>query len=155
MTPAIRLLEETGTEHQVLSYEHDPGSDSYGQEAVDLLGLNPGEVFKTLLATTDAGETIVAVVPVEHMLHLKSLAKAAGAKKATMADPTTAERLTGYVVGGISPLGQRRRLRTFLDVSCQSLNHMHISAGRRGLEVAVKPHDLAELLDASFHPLTT
>ncbi len=153
MTPAIRLLESTGTDHRVLTYDHDPATDSYGQEAVDSLGLDPKLVFKTLLATVDTDETVVAIVPVGQMLHLKSLAKAAGAKKAAMADPADAQRLTGYVVGGISPLGQRRRLRTFLDVSSRGLDEMLVSAGRRGVEIVLKPDDLAALLDASFHPL--
>ncbi len=153
MTPAIRLLEETGIDHEVMAYDHDPATESYGQEAVESLGLDPSLVFKTLLATVDADETVVAVVPVERMLHLKSLAKAAGAKKAIMADPADAQRLTGYVVGGISPLGQRRQLRTFLDTSSQGLDRMLVSAGRRGVEIVLAPGDLAGLLNASFHPL--
>lgn len=155
MTPAIRLLQQTKTDHQVLSYDHDPAVSSYGQEAVDALGLDPGSVFKTLVAVLDTNEHVVAVVPVGHMLHLKSLAKAAGAKKAAMADSADAERLTGYLIGGISPLGQKRRLRTFIDASGQPLEVIHVSAGRRGVEVAVTPGDLADLLAATFHPLTS
>jgi Cys-tRNA(Pro)/Cys-tRNA(Cys) deacylase len=94
------------------------------------------------------------VVPVDHRLDLKALARAAGAKKATMADPADAERLTGYVVGGISPLGQRRRLRTFIDATARELDELNISAGRRGVEVALAPAALAELISASFHPLS-
>ena len=154
MTPAIKLLEQTRTDHRVVSYEHDPGSDSYGREAVEALGLDPGRVFKTLLATTDGDETVVAVVPVDRRLDLKALARAAGAKKAVMTDPVRAERLTGYVVGGISPLGQRKRLRTFIDATADHLDELHVSGGRRGLEVALAPGDLADLVSGSFHPLT-
>ncbi len=153
MTPAIELLERTGTAHRVVAYEHDPGHSSYGLEAVEALGLDPGRVFKTLLATVDGAETVVAVLPVDRQLDLKALARAAGAKKAVMADPAVAERLTGYVVGGISPLGQRRRLRTFIHDGAEALDEMHVSAGRRGLEVALAPDDLADLATASFHAL--
>ena len=121
-------------------------------EAVHALGLAPGTVFKTLLATVD-GETVVAVVPADRRLDLKALARAAGGKKAAMADPERVERLTGYVVGGISPLGQRKRLKTFIDRSAADLDEMHVSGGRRGLEVRLAPTDLAELVDASFDPL--
>lgn len=153
MTPAIELLERTGTAHRVVAYEHDPRHTSYGFEAVEALGLDPSGVFKTLLATVDGSETVVAVLPVGRQLDLKALARAAGAKKAAMADPAAAERLTGYVVGGISPLGQRRRLRTFIDDGAEGLDEMHVSAGRRGLEVALAPADLADLATGSFHTL--
>ena len=111
-------------------------------------------MFKTLLATVDGDETVVAVVPVDRRLDLKALARAAGAKKAAMTDPARAERLTGYVVGGISPLGQRKRLRTFIDATAGELDELHVSGGRRGLEVALAPGDLADLVAGSFHPLT-
>lgn len=155
MTPAIKLLERTATVHRVVSYDHDPRAESYGTEAAEVLGLDPGCVFKTLLATVDGDETVVAVLPVDRRLDLKALARAAGAKKATMTDPSAAERLTGYVVGGISPLGQRRRLRTFIDTTAAGLDELHVSAGRRGLEVALAPSALAELVSGSFHPLAT
>lgn len=153
MTPAIKLLERTGTEHRIVSYEHDPAADSYGLEAVDALGLDPAAVFKTLLAELDGRETVVAVVPVTARLDLKALARAAGAKKAAMAEPAAAERLTGYVVGGISPLGQKKRLRTFVDASAADLATMHVSGGRRGLEIELAPDALTDLLDASLHGL--
>ena len=155
MTPAIKLLERMGTPHRVVAYDHDPGAESYGEEAADLLGLDPATVFKTLLAVLDGDETVVAVVPVAARLDLKSLARTAGAKRAAMADPAAAERLTGYVVGGISPLGQRRRLRTFLDCSASSHGEIHVSGGRRGLEIALAPADLAGLVDATVGPLAT
>jgi Cys-tRNA(Pro)/Cys-tRNA(Cys) deacylase len=153
VTPAIKLLERTGTEHRVVTYDHDPRSESYGTEAAEALGLDPSRVFKTLLATVDGAETVVAVVPVARRLDLKALARAAGAKKAAMADPGDAERLTGYVVGGISPLGQRKRLRTFVDATASDLDQLHVSGGRRGVEIALAPDALSTLLAASFHPL--
>ncbi len=154
MTPAIELLERTRTDHRVVSYDHDPGRQSYGREAAEALGLAPEQVFKTLLATIDGSETVVAVVPVDRRLDLKALARAAGAKRAAMTAPATAERLTGYVVGGISPLGQRRRLRTFIDATADDLDEVHVSGGRRGLEVALAPGDLAALVAGTFHRLT-
>ncbi|MGH1490739.1 MAG: Cys-tRNA(Pro) deacylase [Acidimicrobiales bacterium] len=153
MTPAIKLLERSGTAHKVVAYEHDPSADSYGEEAAEALGLQPSAVFKTLLADVDRGETVVAVVPVAHRLDLKALARAAGAKKASMADPTAAERLTGYVVGGISPLGQKKRLRTFVDSSAVDLDEIHVSGGRRGVEIALAPTALVDLLGATVSHL--
>ena len=150
MTPAIKLLEKAGVAHEVVSYDHDPAADSYGTEAATALGLDPAEVFKTLLATLEGGETVVAVVPVTGRLDLKALAKAAGVKKATMTDPALAERLTGYVVGGISPLGQRKQLRTFIDHSAETLATMHVSGGRRGLEIVLAPDVLADMAGAEL-----
>lgn len=157
MTPAIELLRKRGIQHTTVSYEHDRSTESYGMEAVEALGLDPATVFKTLLATVDGTahgtETVVAIVPADRRLNLKSLAKAAGGKKAAMADPTRAERLTGYVVGGISPLGQRKRLKTFIDESAGDLDEMLVSGGRRGLEIKLTPADLAAAVDASFRKL--
>lgn len=153
MTPAIKLLQKTGAAHQVVSYDHDPAAESYGIEAASALGLDPSMVFKTLLATVDGAETVVAVLPVASKLDLKALARAAGAKKAAMADPDDAERLTGYVVGGISPLGQRRRLRTFIDESAVGLDVMNVSGGKRGLGLALAPAVLAQLCEAHYGPL--
>lgn len=154
MTPAIDLLERLGVEHRVVSYDHDPSTDSYGIEAAEALGLDPALVFKTLLVSVDAGETVVVVVPVATRVDLKALAREAGAKRAELADPNAARRLTGYVVGGISPLGQKRKLRTFIDVSAVDLSEIHVSAGRRGVEIALAPQALAELTNASFAVLT-
>lgn len=153
MTPAINLLKKSGTAHRVVSYDHDPGAESYGSEAAEALGLDPAQVFKTLVAELDGRETVVAVVPVAHRLDLKALARTAGAKKATMADSGLAERLTGYVVGGISPLGQKQRLRTFIDTSANDFAEIHVSGGRRGLEIALAPESLAELLQATVDRL--
>ncbi len=150
MTPAINLLKKNGVAHQVLSYAHAPGADSYGGEAASLLGLDPSQVFKTLLAATEKHELLVAIVPVSGSLDLKALAEAAGCRKCEMADPAAAQRATGYLVGGISPLGQKKPHRTFLDESARSLEAVHVSAGRRGLEVALAPDDLVVLTQAAY-----
>lgn len=143
MTPAIDLLRKAAAEFRLLSYEHDPKSASYGLEAAEKLGLAPAQVFKTLLVASEKSELLVAVVPVAGSLDLKALAQAAGAKKVEMADPAAAQRATGYLVGGISPLGQKKRLRTFIDSSAQSHAFINVSAGRRGLELELSPETLA------------
>jgi len=150
MTPALDLLKKVRAEHRVHSYEHDPKAASYGLEAAEKLGLEPAQVFKTLLAVTEKGELLVAVVPVVGSLDLKALAHAAGAKKVEMADPAAAQRATGYLLGGISPLGQKKRLRTFIDQSAQSFVTVFVSAGRRGLEVELSAAVLAGLTQATF-----
>jgi len=136
MTPAIDLLKKQRAEHRVHSYQHDPKAASYGLEAAEKLGLEPARVFKTLLAATEKGELLVAVVPVAGSLDLKALASAAGAKKAEMADPQAAQRSTGYLLGGISPLGQKKRLRTFIDQSASQWPSIYVSAGPVGQSVA-------------------
>lgn len=150
MTPALDLLKKHRAEHRVHSYEHDPKSASYGLEAAEKLGLDPQQVFKTLLTSSEKGELLVAVVPVVGTLDLKALAHAAGVKKCEMADPTAAQRATGYLVGGISPLGQKKRLRTFIDESAQNFATIHVSAGRRGLEVELAAAVLAEHTQGKF-----
>ncbi|WP_424920830.1 MULTISPECIES: Cys-tRNA(Pro) deacylase [unclassified Streptomyces] len=151
-TPATVALTAAGTVFTVHSYDHDPSSPSYGEEAAEALGVSADRVFKTLVAEVD-GELVVAVVPVAGSLDLKALASAVGGKRAAMADPAAAERTTGYVRGGISPLGQRRRLRTVLDASAGSHATICVSAGRRGLEVELSPSDLASLTEASLAPI--
>jgi len=153
MTPAINLLKKLGIAHTVLSYHHDATTDSYGGEAVQQLGLDPTQVFKTLLASTEKHELLVAIVPVSGTLDLKALAEAAGCRKCEMAKVEDAQRATGYVVGGISPLAQKRRLRSFLDASADALPIVHVSAGRRGLEVALAPADLLRVTDGEYAPI--
>ena len=150
MTPALDLLKKVRAEHRVHSYEHDPKAASYGLEAAEKLSLEPVQVFKTLLASSEKGELLVAVVPVVGSLDLKALAQAAGVKKAEMADPAAAQRATGYLLGGISPLGQKKRLRTFIDKSAKEFGTIYVSAGRRGLEVELAPAVLAEHTQAIF-----
>lgn len=144
MTPAIDLLKKANADYRILSYEHDPKSASYGLEAADKLGLEHARVFKTLLACSEKNELLVAVVPVTGTLDLKALAQAAKVKKVDMADPSAAQRATGYLVGGISPLGQKKRLRTFIDTSAAAHPSMYVSAGRRGLEVELTAAVLVE-----------
>ncbi|MFE5244909.1 MULTISPECIES: Cys-tRNA(Pro) deacylase [unclassified Streptomyces] len=151
-TPATVALTTAGTAFTVHSYDHDPASASYGEEAAQALGVSPDRVFKTLVAEVD-GELVVAVVPVAGSLDLKALASAVGGKRATMADPAAAERTTGYVRGGISPLGQRKRLRTVLDASAGAHATICVSAGRRGLEVELSPEDLTALTTATVAPI--
>ncbi|MEU5051910.1 Cys-tRNA(Pro) deacylase [Streptomyces sp. NPDC021096] len=151
-TPAIVALEKAGTAFSVHAYDHDPAAPSYGEEAAQALGVEPGRVFKTLVADVD-GTLTVAVVPVSGSLDLKALAAAVGGKRAAMADPAAAERTTGYVRGGISPLGQRKRLPTALDASARAHATICVSAGRRGLEVELSPDDLALLTKAVIAPI--
>ncbi len=151
-TPALRVLAEAGVAHEVLAYEHDPRAAEYGKEAAEALGVDPARVLKTLVAAVD-GTLTVAVVPVAGRLDLKALATAVGGKRADLAEPGAAERATGYVVGGISPLGQRTRLRTVVDSSALDHPSVLVSAGRRGLDVALTPADLVALTGAVVAPV--
>ena len=150
MTPAIDSLKKAGVSFVVHQYNHDAHAGAWGTEAADKLGLDPARVFKTLVVTQDSGVLAVGIVPVAGMLDLKQLARALGCKKVAMADPGQVERSTGYVLGGVSPLGQKRRLATVIDSSAQQFETLFISAGRRGLEVEIAPDDLAAQLDARF-----
>jgi Cys-tRNA(Pro)/Cys-tRNA(Cys) deacylase len=148
-TRATVALTKQSVEFRVHAYDHDPRAAGYGTEAVERLGLDPHRTFKTLLAA--AGDRlVVGVVPVSAMLDLKALAAAAGMKSLTMADAAVAERATGYVIGGISPIGQQRRLPTFIDESATAFDTVFCSAGRRGLEVELAPDDLRRAVDGTF-----
>ncbi|MFI0899797.1 Cys-tRNA(Pro) deacylase [Streptomyces sp. NPDC020983] len=152
-TPATVALEKAGADFTLHAYEHDPASGlSYGEEAAQALGTGPERVFKTLVAEVD-GALTVAVVPVAGALDLKALASAAGGKRAAMADPAAAERTTGYVRGGISPLGQRRPLPTVLDASALGFPTIFVSAGKRGLEVELAPAVLLALTSGVPSPI--
>ncbi|MEU3507834.1 Cys-tRNA(Pro) deacylase [Streptomyces longwoodensis] len=151
-TPATVALTAAGVDFTVHAYDHDPSHPSYGEEAAEAMGVSPERVFKTLVADVD-GALTVAVVPVAGQLDLKALAAAVGGKKAAMADPALAERTTGYVRGGISPLGQRKKLPTVLDASAGGHATICVSAGRRGLEVELSPADLAALTGAALAPI--
>jgi Cys-tRNA(Pro)/Cys-tRNA(Cys) deacylase len=149
MTPAINAAKKAKIKYTVHEYDHDPAAPSFGVEAAEKLGVPPERVFKTLVV--DAGGSLaVAVVPVLLKLDLKAIAKALGAKKAAMAEVKVVERTTGYVVGGVSPLGQKKRLATVLDASAQGLDTLFVSGGRRGLDIELAPADLAALTRASF-----
>jgi Cys-tRNA(Pro)/Cys-tRNA(Cys) deacylase len=148
------LLARLGLAHTVHSYEHDPRSSSYGLEAAGALGVPAGQVFKTLIAEVD-GALTVAVVPVDRQLDLKALAAAAGGKRAKMAEVSAAERATGYVAGGISPLGQRQRLPVVIDATAAQFSTVFCSAGRRGLEIEVAPADLMAAAGASMAAISS
>lgn len=151
-TPATRTLAEQGVPFALHPYLHDPAAASYGLEAAEALGFDPRRVFKTLLADVD-GELVVAVVPVSGQLDLKALAAAVGGKKAVMADPERAERVTGYVVGGISPIGQKRALPTVLDVTVAEYASVLVSGGRRGLDIEIMPEHLVRVTNARTAPI--
>lgn len=147
-TPAVVALERAGVVFTTHPYTHDPAAPSYGLEAAEALGVPAEQVFKTLLAEAD-GRLVVGVLPVTGQLDLKALAAAVGAKRASMADPAVAERTTGYVVGGISPVGQRKRLPTVLDESAFEHDVVYVSGGRRGLDIGLTPDDLARVTEAT------
>jgi Cys-tRNA(Pro)/Cys-tRNA(Cys) deacylase len=153
-TPATALLGKRKIAYRIHEYQHDPRRESYGTEAAAALNIDPSRCFKTLVAVVD-GALTVAVVPVTGSLDLKALAGALDGKRAAMADPVAAERTTGYVRGGISPLGQRKRLPTVVDASAQAHETVYVSAGRRGLEIELAPADLVRLTDATVAPIAT
>ena len=153
MTPGINAARKAGVAHTLHEYEHDPASDSYGTEAAEKMDVNATRVFKTLVVALDGGELAVAIVPVTALLNMKHVARAAGAKKAAMADKQAVQRSTGDVLGGVSPLGQKKRLKTFIDASARDFDTVYVSAGRRGLEIELSPQDLATLTAARFVPL--
>lgn len=153
MTPACVALEQAGITYSLHRYEHDPSAPSFGLEAAEALGVEPARVFKTLMAVLDTGELVVAVVAVTRRLNLKLLARAAGVKRAAMAEVADAERSSGYVAGGISPFGQRSPRRTFVDESALSSATIFVSGGRRGLDLEVRPEDLVHHLAATAFDL--
>lgn len=157
MTPAVVELQRGGVAFRVHEFEHDPAERSYGLAAARALGVEPDRVFKTLLAeiTLSGGavQHAVGIVPVTAQLSMKEIATATGAKRAEMCAPSVAERLTGYVVGGISPFGQKKRLRTVIDETCELSDTIFVSGGRRGLDLELSPADLVALLDAVVAPI--
>ena len=155
MTPAINLAKKKKVTHTIHQYEHDPRADSYGLEAAEVLGQDPKTVFKTLLfcLNGEPKNLAVAIIPVDQKLNLKLAARAAKGKKADMADPEIAQKATGYVVGGISPLGQKKALPTFLHESATQQDTICVSAGKRGLEIELAPKDLLSLTRGQFAPL--
>lgn len=146
------VLDGAGVAYTLHAYAHDARSPAFGEEAAAALGVDRARIFKTLVADV-SGELVVAVVPVSRQLDLKALAAAVGAKRAALADPARAARTTGYVVGGISPLGQRTRLRTVLDASAEPFPTVFVSAGKRGLSLELAPADLVRLTGAALADL--
>jgi Cys-tRNA(Pro)/Cys-tRNA(Cys) deacylase len=153
-TPATALLTRTGVRHTLHPYPHDPRAESFGEEAAAALGVDPARMFKTLIAAVD-GKLVCGVVPVARRLDLKALAGAVGGKRAELADPAAAARATGYVIGGISPIGQKSRLPVVIDASAADWPTVFVSAGRRGLQVELAPADLLAAAGARLAPVAT
>jgi Cys-tRNA(Pro)/Cys-tRNA(Cys) deacylase len=151
-TPATALLTKAKIQFTLHPYEHDPRAQAYGEEAAEALGVDPERIFKTLIASVE-GRLACAVVPVAARLDLKAFAAALGGKRAELAEPAAAARATGYVVGGISPLGQRSRLPVVVDASAEAFETVYVSAGKRGLQVQLAPADLARAAGAVFAPI--
>ncbi|AAV81151.1 Cys-tRNA(Pro) deacylase [Idiomarina loihiensis] len=154
MTPAIDVAKENEISFKVHEYSHDPASESYGGEAAEKLGVPQEQVFKTLVVSLDGKELAVGIIPVLSRLSLKLIAKALGAKKAAMATGSDVERTTGYVLGGVSPLGQKKQLRTIIDTSATYNPTVFISAGRRGVDMELTPEDLKTLVRGEFVNIT-
>ena len=161
-TPATLLLARAGVEFRVHEFEHDPSERNYGAVAAEALGADPDQVFKTLLAQVEGHATVpgvpaaniaVGIVPVSGQLSMKELAAAVGAKRAEMCDPAVAQRVTGYVVGGISPFGQKKLLPTAIDETCELYDTIFVSGGRRGLDIEIAPADLIAVLHAVVAPI--
>ena len=145
MTPGINAAKKNKITHTIHEYSHDESSESYGLEAAEKMGVPAERVFKTLVVILDNKALVVGVIPVSSKLSMKLIAKAAGTKKASMADKSDVERSTGYVLGGVSPLGQKKRLNTIIDSSAKNYSTIYVSAGCRGLEIELNPDDLKEL----------
>ena len=154
MTPAVTAAERAGIDFEVLEYDASDSDEPYGLGAARALGIAPEHVFKTLVVDLAGKSLATAIVPVAERLDLKAVASALSAKRATMAEPTAAERATGYVLGGISPLGQRRRLPFAIDESALGFERIHVSGGRRGLEIGLAPGDLVKIVGAVGARLT-
>ena len=150
MTPAIEAAREANLSFQIHEYEHDPSIQSYGEEAAAELGVDRKRVFKTLVVELSTKELCVYVLPIMHQLNMKSAARAAGVKKATMANAKSVVRVTGYVLGGVSPIGQKRNLRTFIDTTASNFDSVYVSGGRRGLDIELNILGLVDLLQADM-----
>jgi Cys-tRNA(Pro)/Cys-tRNA(Cys) deacylase len=150
MTPAINTAKKAKIAFRTHEYEHDPASPFYGEEAAAKLGLDSSRIFKTLVVATHTKALAVGIVPVSQQLDLKRMAKALGIKKAVMADKADVQRTTGYVLGGVSPLGQKKRLTTVIDASAERFDTIFVSAGRRGLQIELSPQDLGRLTKGQF-----
>ena len=153
MTPAVTAARRAGIDFKVLEYDAGDSDEPYGVGAARALGIAPERVFKTLVVELSDNALATAIIPVAARLDLKAVASALGVKRATMAEPAAAERATGYVLGGISPLGQRRRLPVAVDESALGFDRIHVSGGRRGLEIGLAPKDLVELVGAVVAPI--
>ena len=154
VTPAIDAAKSAGIDFQIREYQHSPNADSYGLEVVQKLELHPEQVFKTLVVTDDKS-LFVGIIPVSSQLNLKLMAQALGVKKVRMAEKRKVETVTGYLVGGVSPIGQKKRLPTIIDTSAEGFKTIHVSAGKRCLEMEISTRSLQQLTDATFAIITT
>jgi Cys-tRNA(Pro)/Cys-tRNA(Cys) deacylase len=155
MTPAINEAKKRKIKFKIHQYDHDPAHESYGLEAAEKIGVPPDQVFKTLVADTGDRKLIVGILPVSTMMSMKQLAKAAGVKKVQMAEKDHVQKATGYVLGGVSPLGQKKKHATIIDSSAQNFETIFVSGGRRGIDIELSPADLASVTGASFFAITT
>lgn len=153
-TPAVLALQRAGVPFELVEYDYDPSAEAIGLHAAQALGRDAATVFKTLVVALDTGALVCAVIPSDARLDRKALAAAAKARKAELADPKHAERITGYVVGGISPFGQRKQLQVYLDASALDLQNIVVNGGRRGLQIVIEPADLIAAANALALPLT-
>ncbi|WP_245924291.1 Cys-tRNA(Pro) deacylase [Niveispirillum cyanobacteriorum] len=153
-TPAVNTLKSAGVAHRLLEYDYDPDADAIGMAAAAALGVDPAMLFKTLVSDVEGVGLVCAVIPSPARLDLKALASAVGGKRAALADPKAAERVSGYVIGGISPLGMRKRLPTLIDASAGTLTEVIMNGGRRGLQIAAAPADIVRVLGAKLAPIT-
>ncbi|MBP7334737.1 Cys-tRNA(Pro) deacylase [Niveispirillum sp.] len=153
-TQAVNALKAASVAHRLLEYDYDPDVDAIGMAAAAALGVEPSVLFKTLVSDVEGVGLVCAVIPSPARLDLKALAAAAGGKRAALADPKVAERVSGYVIGGISPLGMRKRLPTLIDASAGDLPEMIMNGGRRGLQIAAAPADIVRILGARLAPIT-
>ena len=150
MTPGINQAIKAKISYTIHEYDHDPSCDSYGSEAAEKTGMPEERIFKTLVVELGTKELVVGVIPVSSMLNMKLLAKAVGAKKASMAEASKVERSTGYVLGGVSPLGQKKRLKTVIHSSAKEFDTIFVSAGKRGVEIELQAQDLAKMTNGLF-----
>ncbi|OKY25777.1 MULTISPECIES: Cys-tRNA(Pro) deacylase [Thalassotalea] len=150
MTPAVKLLDKAKINYQLHNYEHDASAQNYGLEASEKLGIDSNKVFKTLVTEIDNTQLVVAIIPVSKKLSLKAIAKAIGGKKAIMADPAKVQASTGYILGGVSPFGQKKRLKTVIDNSAKRFDTIYVSGGKRGLEIETCTATFEQILAAKF-----
>ena len=150
MTPAINCLKKAKIKYQIHQYEHDANSKAYGEEAAEKLNIPFDQIFKTLVISVDNKNLSVALVPVSKQLDLKAFVKVIGSKRAKMADKKEVERTTGYILGGVSPIGQKKKLITIIDSSALKFNTIYVSAGRRGMQIELSPKDLGSQTNAAF-----
>jgi len=154
MTPAVNCLKKAKIIHKIHSYDHDPKSNAYGEEAAEKLNISFDRIFKTLIVSVDDEKFMTALVPVSKHLDLKELVKTTGSKKAKMAEKQDVERMTGYILGGVSPIGQKKSLATVMDISALNFDTIYVSAGRRGLQIELSPQDLASLTHAVYFEIS-